>query len=1127
MIQVLYRSILLTAAVFSFSTMSLGQTAEVTGIVKDSAQAVVSNAAINLVNEDTGIKRSTTTNDLGYYSISFVTPGNYKITVQATGFQTVSRIGIKLEVAQVARLDFSLEIGGVEAQIMIEEGVPILQTDSAALGRTTSEQFIVSLPLSSRNFTQILALSTGTTVELPNAGEVGRNTQNISANGARTTFNNFEFNGVDANNFAENAASGFGAQVGLAIPAPDTIQEFKAQTGLYDASKGRGAGANIDIVSKSGTNSWHGTLWEFFRNDALNANDFFLNRAGQRRPVLKQNQYGFTLGGPIRQNKTFVFGAYQGTIQRNGLSTLGFRTAFLPPLTNDRSAAALGRLFAGQRGQFQNIFGGVGPAIAADGSNINPVALKLLNFKLANGEFAIPTPQTILPNGLGQSSFSSPVKYREDQITGNIDHAFSERNQFSSRFFYARAPQESPFFRANLPGYGLIQNSKNLMVVLSDTHTFKSNLTNVARVGYIRFRGQQTQPEPITNADLGITSPGGLPGIPTIQVSGLFSLGPDLFLTETTNSFIAQDTVSFITGKHSLRMGGEFKRDARTQYPSIFQRGLIIFPSFPDFLLGLSGAQNGTGIISNVLASILLSGSLEKADRYSNFAGFVQDDFRVSPRLTLNLGLRWEFFGPPKDIRGRLGNFDPSLAIPEPPAAGTLTGILLEENYSGPLPPGVTLRQESGLWDKDLNDFAPRLGFAFRLRDSLVLRGGYGIYYQRLTGQVALQTAANLPFTLFDIRGGPANANATFQVPVSPPGLPPSSFPLFVPRTSSSTISPIGISTSVRSPYVQQYGLNLQYEFVRNFLLEVGYVGSKGTRLGGSVGFNQALIATPQNPVHGVTTTSVGNVQQRVPIVGLAAGASIVETIFNSNYHSLQTSVTKRLSRGLDFLASYTWSKSLDVSSGGRGSTTFDIGSILGDQTDFRSGYGPSDFDRPHRFVYSFVYQPPEFRRGPRPLQLLLSRWQFSGLTVFQSGTPITVVDSRAGTIFGASPGTARAQCTGQNLVSSGSVTSRLNGYFNTAAFTTAPIIGNGTGFGNCGKGIVRAPGQRNLDFAIQRSFRIIKETNLLFRAEFFNLTNTPNFGLPNADLASPSFGVISNTVSNPRIIQFALKYSF
>ncbi len=574
MIQFLYRSILLTAVVFSFSAMSLGQTAELTGIVKDSAQAVVSNAAINLVNEDTGIKRNTTTNDLGYYSISFVTPGNYKLTVQATGFQTVSRIGIKLEVAQVARLDFSLEIGGVEAQIMIEEGVPILQTDSAALGRTTSEQFIVSLPLSSRNFTQILALSTSTTVELPNAGEVGRNTQNISANGARTTFNNFEFNGVDANNFAENAASGFGAQVGLAIPAPDTIQEFKAQTGLYDASKGRGAGANIDIVSKSGTNSWHGTLWEFFRNDALNANDFFLNRAGRRRPVLKQNQYGFTLGGPIRQNKTFVFGAYQGTIQRNGLSTLGFRTAFLPPLTNDRSAAALGRLFAGQRGQFQNIFGGVGPAIAADGSNINPVALKLLNFKLANGEFAIPTPQTILPNGLGQSSFSSPVKYREDQITGNIDHAFSERNQFSSRFFYARAPQESPFLRANLPGYGLIQNSKNLMVVLSDTHTFKSNLTNVARVGYIRFRGEQTQPEPISNADLGITSPGGLPGIPTIQVSGLFSLGPDLFLTETTNSFIAQDTVSFITGKHSLRMGGEFKRDARTQYPSIFQRGL-------------------------------------------------------------------------------------------------------------------------------------------------------------------------------------------------------------------------------------------------------------------------------------------------------------------------------------------------------------------------------------------------------------------------------------------------------------------------------------------------------------------------------------------------------------------------
>ncbi|MGH9962834.1 MAG: TonB-dependent receptor, partial [Pyrinomonadaceae bacterium] len=348
-------------------------------------------------------------------------------------------------------------------------------------------------------------------------------------------------------------------------------------------------------------------LWEFFRNDKLNANDFFLNRSGQPRPVLKQNQFGFTLGGPLRKNKTFFFGSYQGTIQRNGQSSLGFRTALLPPLTNDRSAAALGRLFAGQRGFFQTLFGGVGPAIAADGSNINPVALKLLNFKFANGQFAIPTPQVILPSGLGQFSFSSPVKFREDQFSANIDNAFSERNQFSGRFFYARAPQESPFFRNNLPGWGLIQNNKNLMVVLSDTHTFASNRINVARVGYVRFRGQQAQPEPITNSDLGITSPGGLPGIPAIQVSGLFSLGPDLFLTETTNSFIVQDTFSIVTGRHSLRLGGEVKRDRRDQFPTIFDKGLLVFQSFPDFLLGLSGAQNGTGFLSNVIASILLS----------------------------------------------------------------------------------------------------------------------------------------------------------------------------------------------------------------------------------------------------------------------------------------------------------------------------------------------------------------------------------------------------------------------------------------------------------------------------------------------------------------------------------------
>ncbi len=449
MTMILSRSLLLSVLLLSCSLIGFAQTAEVTGIVKDASQAIVNNAALSLVNEDTGIKRIATTNELGIYRFALVPPGNYKLTVQAKGFQTVSRAGLKLEVAQIARFDFSLPVGDVSAELTVTDAPSLLQTENTALGRTTSEQVIAALPLSNRNFTQILALSTGAAVDLPNAGEVGRNSQNVASNGARPTFNSFEFNGVDANNIAENSASGFGAQTGLAIPAPDTLQEFKAQTGLYDASKGRGAGANVDIVGKSGTNAFHGTLWEFFRNDKLNANDFFLNRARLARPVLKQNQFGAAVGGPIRKDQTFFFGAYQGTIQRNGQSTLGFRTALVPALTNDRSAAAIGRLFAGQRGQFQNTFGGVGPAIAADGSNINPVALKLLNFKLPNGLFAIPTPQTILPNGLGQFSFSSPVKFNEDQFTANLDHVVTNNNQLAGRFFYADAPQESPFFRNN------------------------------------------------------------------------------------------------------------------------------------------------------------------------------------------------------------------------------------------------------------------------------------------------------------------------------------------------------------------------------------------------------------------------------------------------------------------------------------------------------------------------------------------------------------------------------------------------------------------------------------------------------------------------------------------------------
>jgi hypothetical protein len=434
------------------------------------------------------------------------------------------------------------------------------------------------------------------------------------------------------------------------------------------------------------------------------------------------------------------------------------------------------------------------------------------------------------------------------------------------------------------------------------------------------------------------------------------------------------------------------------------------------------------------------------------------------------------------------------------------------------------------MWNSDYKDVSPRFGFALRLleKPTLVLRGGYGIYYERLSGELAGPSIGAPPFSVTTSFQGAGNAAATFQQPFNPPPPPNSAYPIFIPRTPGSALFLAGDSPSIRSPYTQEYDLNIQYEFARDFLWQVGYVGSTTSRLAEYVQFNQALLATPQNPVNGQTTTTNENIAERVPFAGVGGGSNIVETSFGANYNSLQTTVIKRVSHGLNFQASYTFSKALNYSSGTGGLSEFDLDFIGNDQTKPRQSYGPDDNDRTHRFVLNFVYNPPKLRAGPSAVRRLLSHWQISGISVLQSGLPITAVDSTAGSVYGNLPGMSRPNCTGVNPVSSGPISERINGYFNPAAFAPPPVIGDGTGFGNCGVGILRGPSELNIDLGIQKNFAITEASNFEFRAEFFNLTNTPKFNLPVNDYAAgPAFGVISSTAANPRIIQFALKYNF
>jgi hypothetical protein len=1114
-------------------------TGAISGRIFDPSGAVVSGAQVSVVNQETNWARTVVTNSEGTFRLALLFPGPYSVIVVTNGFRQQAVSNVHVAVTETTVLDLKLELLEAAAEkVRVTESVELAQTESAALGRATEGVTIVALPLANRNFSQILALSAGVIVEVPNAANLGTNTQNVAVNGAKTTANNFQFNGIDANNIAENSLAGeaFAPETGIGIPNPDTIAEFKVQTGMYDAGYGRSAGANVDLISKAGTNDFHGSLWEFFRNDALNANDFFLKENGQPRPVLRQNQFGGVLGGPIRKSKTFFLISYQGTIQRDGDSTGSLQSAFLPALTSDRSAAALGRLFGGQSG----VNGGV--AVAADGSNINPVALALLNFKLPDGSFAIPSPQTILPSGIGESTYSIPAAFREDQFTVNLDHKLSDKNQLSGRFFYARSPTEVPFnsFAATVPGFGGEQTERNDMFVLSDTHVFSQSLINVARFGFMRFDGAESSLDPINGSDIGMQTPPGVPGIPGVQVTGLFTIGPPFQLSyfETTNTFVWQDTVSLSHGNHSFRMGAEAKRDQLDDAPSP-PAGDLIFLSFPDFLLGQSGVQNGSGQ-SNIFFTSGGAGLYRKDERYTDWAGFIQDDFKATSKLTLNLGLRYEIFGPPAEINGRLSNFDPTIASAQVPASGSLSGFVLPANYSGPTAPGVVKSGSSEMWNPDYKDFSPRFGFAFRpfTRPTVVVRGGYGIYYERLSGELAAQNIGQPPFSVMQTLTGVQNSAATFEQPFDPPLPLTSTFPIFVPRTPDSALFLAAIGRSLNSPYTQQYNLNVQYEFLPDFLWQIGYVGSKTTHLTGCTQFNQALIATPQNPVNGQTTTTNENLTLRQPFAGIAGGSYICQTAFSANYNSLQTTVIKRMRHGLDFQGSYTFSKNLDYTSGTGGLASIDLDFLGNDQTDPRESRGLDDFDRTHRFVLNFIYEPPGIELKSRAARAVLSHWRFSGVSVLQSGLPITVTDSTAASVYGNLVGFSRAECTGANPASSGSISSRLNGYFNLAAFAPPPTVGNGssvqgsqslpTGFGNCGVGILRGPAEHNLDVGIQRDFSLAEAGSLQFRAEIFNFTNTPNFGLPVTDhAAGPAFGVISSTVTNPRIIQFALKYKF
>jgi hypothetical protein len=1153
--------VLLLALVSGAQTPGTGA---ISGTIYDPAHRLIAGAEVVVTNQATRAARTVAATPEGLFRVPLLLPGHYTVIVRANGFAEYNSQAIEVLVSQTSSIDVTLKVSASGATVQVKSEPYVSQLESSTLGGVVDEAAVEALPLANRNYTQILSLAPGVAVELPNAAALGRGTQNVSDDGAKTVANNIQFNGIDANNLSQNSAASDGEEVGTAVPSPDTILEFKVQTANYDAAYGRGTGANIDLVSKSGSNRLHGSAWEFLRNDIFNANDFFLKNEGQPRPTLKQNQFGAALGGPIRRDKTFFFVAYQGMTSVNGLG--GKRTTLLPLLTADRSAATLGAQFcpANHMDSTGSPLAGYlthagGTQVACDGSNINPVALAILNTKFGSGQFAVPSPQVTLtssdPNQLpvGQSTFAPPARYSEQQFTTNIDEGIGPKNTLSGRFFYARALTAKPFSdnAANVPGWGTNELDRNTMFVLADSHVFNGNHVNVARFGYMRFDGLARVQNPVLADSVGEGTPTGVTGpttsAPGLTIDGLFTIGdagtPAQW--QVTNSFIWQDTLSWTDGRHNARFGGEVKRHQVDVNAPFTSDGLLDIRTFDDFLVGQSAAQNGSPIgSSNVTNSTGGSGIFRRDERYTDLAFFAQDDIKLMQRLTVNAGLRYEIFGPPSDTHGRLSNFDPGIAAGPVPDGGSFSGFIVPHNFPGTVPAGVVRSSSAGLWNTSHGDVSPRVGFVWQLteRPTVVLRGGYGIYYDRHSGDYAEGTLGEQPFSTLQILGDAANGAATLANPFSPLLPTGSSYPIFMPRVNGGFPFLQGFSPQTVDPLTQEYNLNVEYALAQDYLFEVGYVGTRSIHRPGSIEFDQATLASPSSPVNGETTNSTNNIVARLPLAGISPGSLFTDSNFIANYNSLQTSISRRFRHGFQFQGSYTWAKNLDETSGSGGGNVFELWLLTNDQHNPRQAYGLTDFDRAHRAVMNFTYQTPQLFTAPRLMRLVFTDWQFSGVGVLQSGSPITVLDGNAGSVYGNFEN--RAQRTGSRPSTHGSLYSRVMGdYLDAKAFTRAPEAPNGTSpgdqnFGNSGVGIVRGPGQHNLDMAVERVFPITESSSFRFRAEAFNLTNTPQFANPSNFLgygdpnsltpsASASFGKITSSATNPRLVQFAVKYLF
>ena len=1161
----LNRAFVLLSTIPLLALLAFGQggaTGAISGTVQDQSAAVIPKAKVE-IGGSTGTTRALETDSGGTFTAPLLPVGAYTVTISAPGFAETRLAAVEVRVTETTRLTVVLQPKTLATQLNVEAQIANVETTSAVTGQSVSSQTIRTLPLATQNFQQLLTLSSGTSSNLNASASLGRGDTRIDVNGQREDNNNYQIEGITASDY------NVGELTNTPLPSPDVVQQFKVQTSLYDASQGRNGGGNINAVLKSGTNQIHGDVFEFFRNDDLNANEFFLNSEGHARPTVKQNIFGASLGGPVLpQGKLgYFFVNYQGTRQLSGLSSGTIIGTSLPVLPTDRSAASLAATFF--------------PGDPTAAAQIDPVALTLLNLKsnpfgARPGGYLIPSVAGT-PGSTGRFNVSRAGTYNDDQFTTNYDKEFGSKDKVAVRFFFSNFESVLPFGAGGLQASfgGSISPSdlnfpydlpvKDRFLNITETHTFSAAWVNEFRFGFVHINNQNLNTPIVTVNDLGINRPNNnvddLIYKFTLNSSG-FQIGPTpgASQTQAQNNFILLNTTSWASGKHLVRFGGEFDRVLLDKdFPQVFNGQLFFSPGtagaacsagcsdFQEFLLGAPAfTYGGSGVSTHDY-------------RISDTALFIQDDYKATTNLTLNVGLRWELNGAVTDNLCHIGNTVPGLSFvgEDPFVYPSCVNKLNVAGLSGS-------QNSTTLNNNYASNWGPRFGFAYNLfgRNTTSLRGGYGIYYVREDVGAVDQLSFVTPFLpIVSAAGAPGTMGNIFAGVIPKGGV---IDPAYVPvysrlggfvdangnPTRDTTQTPIYTGNSENylalevpqhyvNPSTQQWNLGMQQSLGRGWVLELGYVGTKGTHLRETRDKNQAhdvrnnplTLTASDGSAYTITQNTLSNVNARAVYPGLGvSGFQVFANDANSIYNSLQATVSHRFSNGLHFQAAYTWSKAIDETSTGNTS----LNSAVNDQTSLRDSRGPADFDRTHRVIVNYTYDLPFFAHSTGFRHAVLGGWFVSGITTWQSGAPFTVIDSAAASAYGllgtGTPITPELVL-GVDPMTHGSTISRLGDYVNIGAFSPAAAIGSdgSTGFGNLGRNTFRGPFQQNWDFSTGKSFAITEHQALRITADFFNLFNHANFANPAfVDIESPSnFGQITSTVGTPRLIQFSARYSF